>query len=339
MITMTQIYQLPQSYDNKIKEALVSLESSLSDSTQLARDVLELSDFYQKGQQQTPWLLNSTQRAYLAYFFPLNYVRHLKVIDAIKPFFSQLNIECIIDFGFGLGASRRALLDQSLIPEKRPYWAIETSTETRSLYNFLEPHSPIYWKKTLSERIPAKSLGVFSYSLNELTSPPPWIFDFDALLIIEPSTQKIGRRLMEFRQQLIDHQFTIHAPCTHQLACPLLTHSKTDWCHDRIHWEQPTWFSNIEKHLPIKNKTLTDSYLFASKTLQSLEPKHGRIVSDELKEKGKTRWQFCRNDEREYLSWLDRSGPAPLIKRGDIAEIEVIEKKGNELRFRTHSKL
>jgi len=152
------------------------------------------------------------------------------------------------------------------------------------------------------------------------------------VIVIEPSTQPIGRQLMGQRTRLLEEKFHLWAPCTHQGACPLLVHSKTDWCHDRVHWTAPDWFKNIEALLPMKNQTMTYSYLAASQRAAPVRSE-GRVVGDELKEKGKSRWLYCRSEEREFLSWLNKSGDVPEIDRGELLNVDVQEKKGNELRF------
>lgn len=330
---MVKTYSFPEKYQEKIEKALASIGYSLNKPADLAKSVLELSSFYQEGARQTPWNSPAAQAAYLSYFFPLNYIRHLKVLDEQKEFLSSQSQMPFFDFGFGLGSSRLALLDTGILSHSTPYTAIEQSTLTRKHYEQLDSQSQIQWTQDIHLPLPEKCFGIFSYSLNELKTIPPWIFKLSSALILEPSTQHIGRQLMELRSRWVEQSFSILAPCSHQKSCPLLNHSKSDWCHDRIHWEQPQWFADIEKRLPIKNNTLTYSYLLVSKS-PSLITSQGRIVSDELKEKGKTRWLFCRSEEREYLSWLDRNGKTPDFKRGDQPIVEVTEKRGNELRFK-----
>ena len=69
--------------------------------------------------------------------------------------------------------------------------------------------------------------------MTEIADLPQHWDEFEALMILEPATSQDGRKLLELRSQLIQKGYSIWAPCLHQLACPLLTKSKTDWCHDR----------------------------------------------------------------------------------------------------------
>ncbi len=285
----------------------------------LAEDVLQLSDFYiHNPDSPTPWEKEWAQRAGLVYFWPLNTLRLLKIkSELINQNFFQ-NLKYMLDYGAGVGTASWALQDQF----PKPQLFERSSIPQRFFPNF-------HWIE--KPQVGPHSLTVFSYSLTELESLPDWIFESEALLIIEPSTQQDGRKLLELRQQLIEKNYFIWAPCPHQLACPLLSQSKTDWCHDRVLIEKPSWFENMEKYLPMKNNTLTFSYLAARKT-PPIAKTWSRLVGDPLHEKGKTRQLICRGSDREFLSWMLRNGEAPELSRGDRIYVDGFEKKSNELR-------
>lgn len=331
---MRQKYTIPEEYQNNIFTCINELGSVYKTAKQQAEAVQQLSNHYQDVQATTPWGSNWATAAFLCYYFPLNYIRNRSVFSHIPETFWE-PLKTVYDYGSGGGTSLLALQDHR--PQSDfEYIAVEISEKAHSLYERIKTpeQASVSYKPTMP-KIRPHSLGIFSYSLNELSQPPNWISDFEALVIIEPSTRHFGRRLLELRHQLIDSGYHIWAPCTHHNSCPLLTYSKKDWCHDRVHWNMPDWFTKIESRLVIKNRTLTHSYLVASK---SPPPKHshlGRVVGDPLKEKGKTRWLFCRDEEREFLSWLKKQGPSPNYQRGDLPNIEIGEKKGNELRFNT----
>ena len=116
------------------------------------------------------------------------------------------------------------------------------------------------------------ALLLLSYVLTEQLTPPAEILQYDSVIVMEPSTHQDGRRLMEWREMWIQNGFHIWAPCTHQSACPLLHHSKKDWCHDRVIWERPDWWLEMEKHLPFKNKSVTFSYVMMSRRAPPLAP-------------------------------------------------------------------
>jgi ribosomal protein RSM22 (predicted rRNA methylase) len=189
------------------------------------------------------------------------------------------------------------------------------------------------WRKDLFADL---DVDIFfaSYALNEIDELPQQALKANTVVLLEPSDRYHSRQLMSWREALIKAGFQILAPCTHQGGCPLLEHSRADFCHDRIPVEKPSWFQKIEDELPINNNSLTFSYLIASKQQPcALKENTARIIGDTLKEKGKTKQMICRSDQREFLSWLKRHGQAPFLPHGSLVELpEGIEVKGSELR-------
>jgi hypothetical protein len=328
-------YSFPEKYQDKIEAALNELGYSLTKPGRLAECIVQLSDFYQQKKKVTPWQTPATQAAYLSYFFPLNYIRNLKVFSEIERIGFLSDPGKILDFGFGLGSGYLAARDSGILTAQDPVTAVDSSTTPLNLFKkyLLEPGSHVEFATEINNP-GGFDTAFFSYSLNELNGAGNWLHKIPNLLIIEPSTQQSGRELMALRQTMLLEGYSMWAPCTHQLACPLLTHSKHDWCHDRVHWTPPNWWKGLEALLPMKNQTMTFSYLATSRKSSPQNLKNpGRVVGDELKEKGKSRWLYCQGEEREFLSWLNRSGAPPEIHRGEVFQVHVQEKKGNELRF------
>ena len=324
-----KVYELPQNFEHWVQPHLSSTGFRLSDSKRLAEVILQLSDLYQEKSSVTPWKTRETQAAYFTYFFPLNYIRFLKVLDEIKKLRFLDSIDTLIDFGCGPGPGSKALLNSD-IPLKKVL-GVDSAQEVRTAYmDTARSHTELGFQFQIPP-IEQKTAVLASYTLNELSGLPESFLKADALIILEPSTQQAAESFQQVRSQLIENSFYLWAPCPHQTTCPL-TQSKRDWCHDRVHWKKPEWFEKIEKHLPMKNETLTFTYLLAKKS-QPPEKEAWRIVGDALVEKGKTRWMLCRSKEREFLSFLHRYGEAPNIHRGDLVYLNNFEKKGNELRF------
>jgi ribosomal protein RSM22 (predicted rRNA methylase) len=337
--------------EKSISSALSSYNLSLQDSRELAKNVLRLSDYFiQNPDGQTPWHESFVQIAYLCYYLPLNTARLNRVLNKAEQrnFFDGL--ENIIDFGAGLATASLAI---SMIASENKkmnfnYTLVEKSTEPQKLienyFHFFKNENP-EWLRTFnssqlkkSQKNPQQTLAIFSYALTELIELPDWALECEALLIAEPSTQQDGRKLMDLREKLMTKGFHPWAPCTHEKACPLLTQSKHDWCHDRIHFDAPNWFQKMEEYLPMKNRTLTTSYLLMRKAKPS-EIEAARVVGDILKEKGKDRQMICRGSEREFLAWMHKTGLRQEIPRGELIEIpHSLQKVSNELRVQTEIK-
>ncbi|QDK46695.1 hypothetical protein DOM22_16805 [Bdellovibrio sp. ZAP7] len=330
---MQRHFTVPANFEEAIAKALVDYKLSLSDSKELAKCVLALSDFFiTQPEGQTPWHESWAQVAYLCYYLPLNAVRLRAVIgEGEKRGFFQ-DLEDVYDFGAGLATASLSLSET----QNLKYTLIERATEPQRL---IEKYFPFFksqeWIRTIGSsqiKNPKKSLALFSYSLTELSDLPAWAYECEALMIAEPSTQQDGRKLMELRAKLLEKGFHVWAPCTHEGPCPLLTQSKTDWCHDRIHFDAPKWFLNMEEQLPMKNRTLTTSYLLMRKTKPEAIAA-ARVVGDTLKEKGKDRQMICRGSDREFLAWMHKFKIQQEIPRGALIEIpEGLQKVSNELR-------
>lgn len=376
-------FQIPNSLSESIESSLKAISVELSNAKYIADCVLKTSDFYiQNPEGKTPWNQTWCQVAQLAYFLPLNFLRNKAVFQQARSVdFPALKIAqsdksiAWLDFGSGLGAAslawnetiqnqiysvERSLDAQKVHKDLIQNWNRNPSTDSDSNLTSTQSKNTYrhVWDFTLPEmKNRFLHTTLFSYSLTEMEKIPLWALDSENLVILEPATNEDGRKLLNLRQQLIDQGFFIWAPCFHQNNCPLLKNSNTDWCHDRIHLEMPEWFLEIEKHLPIKNQTLTFSYLLASKfappneikidqdhfhlanisagfsqisAVSLAREKLWRLVGDQLVEKGKTTQMLCRSEEREFLTWLRRHGEAPVFYRGDIVSDEIMSSASNQ---------
>lgn len=359
-------YRLPLFIEKWIEDELHLQHSmSLTDSLDLAKSIKKMADYYvQFPNAETPWKESWCQQAQIAYYFPLNFLRNWRVFEELytQNFFNTSYHW--IEFGVGLGPSLEAfryvlennstsdkMTLKSILGMEKSEIASQLMSKRWGQTNHINDLS-LHWKSSPPIKLPSPSLVVLSYSLTELTEIPEWVWQADAIIIIEPSTREDGRRLQAWRDKSIDKGYCVIAPCTHQQACPLLTYSQKDWCHDRITIKTPAWFEKIESHLPFKNSTLTLSYLALKRQDQNekrgfidistvqecsksstFKPSLARVTGDFLNEKGKTRQLVCRGPEREFLTFLKKKYPAPVLYRGDLVQIlDPIEKKGDELR-------
>lgn len=331
---MTRRFAVPAPLEESLKQALTHYKLTLNDSKALAQCVLALSDYFiHKPEAPTPWHETWAQVAYLCYYLPLNSTRLRGLIEQAESRNFFAGLERVLDFGAGLATASLTLSET----QSFQYQLIERAAEPQKLIEkYFSSFKPEEWHRTFSApklKAPEKTLAVFSYSLTELYDLPDWALQCEALMLVEPSTQQDGRKLLQLRARLLEQGFHVWAPCTHEQACPLLTQSKTDWCHDRVHFDMPEWFQKMEEHLPMKNRTLTMSYLLMRKTAPSKITK-ARVVGDRLQEKGKDRQMICRGPDREFLAWMHKLKIEQDIPRGILIEIpEDVQKVSNELRL------
>lgn len=315
--------------------------TSPSNLNHLASDVLRLSDFFINNPDGlTPWTETFCQNAYRNYFLPLNYIRVENVIARGMQVGFFKGFETTIDWGSGPGTASLAFahneklktqLKSQILIEKSSS-ALKTFTDFNS--QFIHPEFTTTLSLNNLSCNKNKTLLTFSYSLTEMESLPEGWNEFEGLMILEPATHQDGRKLLELRRKLIAEGYSIWGPCLHQNDCPLLTLSKNDWCHDRFHVKAPEWFLKLEEHLPMKNRTVTTSYLLARKTKADFDVTgKARLTGDSLKEKGKTRQLICRSPEREFLAWMHKNKNEQTLPRGELATLPTdLEAKSNELR-------
>ncbi len=316
--------QLPDWLSHQIVETLK--QSGLSRGS-ITSAIQNLSDGYIHRSEgvTTSWEKSETQIAYLAYFLPLNFVRLQHLFHELNDLGFLNGITNYVDFGSGPGTLSLLLFDQYSNIFSQGV-CVERAPEAKRLFEHLRKGSPqsipIHWATDLSSKKVsqmASALFVFSYSLVELEKLPDWFFDLHEIVVVEPSDRTNGRKILELRKELLSRGFHIWSPCTHQDMCPLHQHSKRDWCHQRVLLDQPEWFSELEKDLPMKNRSLTYSHLVASRReppqkLQQL----ARITGDLLVEKGRSRQMFCQDSERRFLQWLKRDDPHLSYFRGQL---------------------
>lgn len=311
----------------------------------LADAILQLSDFYiDQPTEQTPWDKEYCYQAYRHYFLPLNYLRNELVVRRGLEVGFFADLETSVDWGSGPGTSTLAL-NAHLNLKKNVFVDLSKKHLSRFSSLWADCKNLEFTEVLKDSKINhAKSLLVCSYSLTEKNELPYGWDQYEALMILEPATSEDGRQLLVLREKLIKEGYSIWAPCTHQSACPLFTHSKRDWCHDRVKVEAPDWFWDLENKLPIKNNTVTTAYILARrKKPTTLEKTQVRLVGDQLEEKGKTRQLLCRGEQREFLTWMHKDwsvkkGEIPELFRGDFFELPASEAKSelisNEIRLK-----
>ncbi len=327
-------YRLPDNLSQFIEQQLIKIGFSLSNPKSLARAILCQSDFYiGHPQQETSWKEHGFRAAQMAYYFPLNWIRAQAVLDRgeVVGFWHGLN--SYLEFGSGLGpfTCQDRYFQSGLCVEP----ALEAQTIAGSLARYLGITRPLRWDVKFEKREPV-DVAIFSYVLTELPQLPSWVHEIKTLALVEPSTQKDGRRLMNTREHLIKEGYYPWAPCVHDVECPLLAESKKDWCHDRVLFDAPPWWLEVEKYLPMKNRTITFSYLLMKKEKPAPKSRNcARLVGDSLVEKGKTRQMLCHDSSRKFLSWLHKEAGKFELPRGEIVLVpEDAVKKGTEIRIR-----
>ncbi|MBL7543879.1 MAG: hypothetical protein JNL11_08685 [Bdellovibrionaceae bacterium] len=337
---MKREFQIPERLETIIEKNLNELDLSLSDAKKIASAVQWQSDFYiENPNQTTPWKDRRAQIAQWAYYLPLNFLRNMSVIAQLKQTVPLDAFPGAFDYGAGLGASSWALRESGF---QGSLFLYDRQPIAAPVLAPLQAENPLRWEPRSHQH----HLGIFSYSLTEMQMRNDLLNQVPYVIIIEPSTQKEGRRLSETRDVLISKDYEIIAPCTHQKDCPLLRHSQRDWCHDRIFFKKPKWMAQIEKDLPFRNDSLTFSYLIAfKKALMKPEwqapegPLMGRLTGDILPEKGKSKQLVCFDEQRVFLTWMHKTKIDQTLPRGGLVEVpQDYDLVANEIRLKKEIK-
>lgn len=328
--------------ENKLQDIVQELGFDLARPEPIAKNILRLSDLYNSGKGSPDiWDDRGFTVAYIVYFHTLNVLRLTQILNEARKLAFWRGIDQVFDFGAGAGGLYAALQCQNEHAPSIRLYEIEASARAQKISEQLSLNRSdrILRARDRNQRLdniknPERSVVAFSYSYNEMQELHPAAAACEGLLFLEPSTLQFGRRLQNLRQTLIQKGFHPWAPCLHHQSCPLLVHSNRDWCHSRIHVDLPEWFRRIEHHLPMKNQSLTFSYLLLRKTAPpSHEGSRWRIIGDTLYEKGKTRQAVCASDRREFFSWLKKDGEAPTLPRGCVVKVKSeLVQKSDELR-------
>ena len=225
-------YEWPENWDSWIRKNLSNIGYSLDEPKKLAEAILKVSDNYQSPQSVTDWSSKEVQAAYLSYYFTLNYVRFLKVLDEMKSSDFFAGIETLVDFGCGPGPSTKAIAQDEQLTHIQQAYGIDNHEEVRGL--FLETprkNLELFFSRTKPNVSLDKTAIVASYAMNELSSVPPWFYQAEALIILEPSTKQASHGFQDLRSELIDRQYNIWAPCPHHETCPLTESKKSQITH------------------------------------------------------------------------------------------------------------
>ena len=300
----------------------------------LAGSIQRQSDFYiENPGSPTPWSKDWCKEAQTSYYNILNSARMAQVFQRLDQVGFLEGISELHDFGSGLGATVHGL--NNLRDIKMPLFLYEQADWPRQfLAKTFDCKTPVSRPKPFDKN----GLLAASYSFNELKDLPKWISDFDHILIVEPATHQASRKLLGWRSDLIEKGYHVWAPCTHQGACPLLTESAKDWCHDGVRFEPPKNLELIYQRLPFASEYLTFCYLAVSKRAPVLEGA-ARITGDRRKEKGKLRQMVCFRSQREFLTGMKKNSSFNGCYRGELIQIPEFEEKSNELRITAQPEL
>ena len=256
--------------------------------------------------------------AYMATRVPATFAANQRVIaelHALRPGFAP---NSVLDVGAGPGTGTWAALSEwPEISEVTQFEKLKVFAELANALN-LQSNLPalagaeVVLGDLLKLEARRKSdLVIASYVLAELpmaeipaAAENLWQCTDDVLLLIEPGTPAGFARLRLVRDRLRGAGGHVVAPCTHQLACPMMG---GDWCHFKVRVQRSRAHMHAKNaEVPFEDEAF--SYLVLQRQV-SQQP-GGRVVAPVAINKVAVTFRLCTAKGFQEVAVASRDKPA-----------------------------
>ena len=287
------------------------------------------------------------RRAYLLYFFPVNYAKVAGLLREM-PALPARPLR-ILDVGSGPGTASLAVLDHltrlgqtghdgsEVIAVDRNRLALQEAEALWTVLSGGRAEKPVHAFRTRqadAERADAQApwkkegpfdLVILANSLNELhCSAADPVADRvtmlesllkalapdGTLMVIEPALRETTRALHQVRDRLVAKgPATVYSPCLHERPCLALVR-EGDWCHEERPWTPPGVIQEIDRAVGFIKDALKFSYLLLRKdglTIAMRKPDVYRVVSEVMVMKGDRRAWLCNEEGRPLVGRLEKA--------------------------------
>jgi len=342
----------------------------------LAADVVRLSKLLTRDREALPAAYlkdEGLRKAYRTYFLPSNSGKiHIPLKDLSLSPKKPLAREKlrILDLGSGPGTSVLGVMEFFARNELRPeldFIAVdhvaENLRETEALFGAcrpeLYPDATLKTIRTSVEQMHMEGwfdLIILSNLMNELFHVDGdrtakrvafmksvlgrFLAHDGSCIIIEPALRETSRGMLEVRDGLLEHGYTVYSPCLGSDSCPVLADPR-DWCHEDLPWDPPALIKELDRLVGLRKDSLKFSYLVLRKdglSLADIQDKNAfRIVSEPLVSRGKKEFYICGHGLRKLVTRLDKdttslNGPFENLKRGEVAAFEGLMDEGKRFK-------
>lgn len=257
----------------------------------------------------------------------------------------------VFDWGCGSGVASRRLLEffgptnfeSVTLWDQAPVACDYSAAEANARWP--ELHISVATPGLLTSNEPL-GLLIISHVLNELSDEQlaelrSLLSRAQEILWVEPGTHEVSRKLGMIRDTLIANEtFTVVAPCTHQLACPMFTEgNEPHWCHffapppSEI-FSDPNWV-RFGHRAGIDLRSLPYAFLALDRA-KDRPPTSAlsRIIGRPEHFKPYCRWLNCDHNGVIELELLKRADPS-LFKQLERAKFPLVyrwERDGTKVR-------
>ena len=277
--------------------------------------------------------------AYSSYYFPISYMQASYAISSIK--ITEDKAFSLLDFGCGSAAASLAFLDNIRAVNKDAlinlYLVDYSSNALNTSKTFISREYKNVTVHTLCIDLLTKSAKdkltdflnapldfvISSHLINELfqdleqaeaikqrleliKTVSKCLKDDAKLILIEPALLKTSRELIMLRNALIkDLDFSVLAPCPHNLSCPALSAGNSQTCHSEEEFLDVGKVLDLAKKAGLDRESVKMTYFVFARTAKdraedkSIEENReqtlqGVVVSDAMLNKaGRVRFIIC----------------------------------------------
>lgn len=295
--------------------------------------------------------------AYFLYFWPLRYLEAMHLLGEIPSTgFSALDLSvgpspfafAALRYGYqdvtSIGSNERAL---NLTAEAagRYGYPLQIRNELMRFKTGAKRYDLITLSYTLLDLYPSDSLAHSEKRkelvFNLLNSLAPEGY----LLIVDGSTEKKNKKILELRDQLVEGGYIIQAPCIYQGRCPALANKNI--CFAQRELQKPYLIQEAQRSGRINMNSLKMTYLMVRSkeaSVPDLQRDLYRIISPPFEEKGKKTYYLCGKGGRKKLTSSMETATKEtrafeFIKRGEAVEIHNALVEGNTFVLNEKSRL
>jgi SAM-dependent methyltransferase len=283
--------------------------------------------------------------SYLLYHWPLHYAQGLSLLDELPAPPRRVLDLCsgAAPFAFAAirhGAEEVIALDSQPVALKfgAEICGKQGHTLTTRTWNALEETLPVDGSfdlitlgHSLHELFPETRPGWFEKQTAFIHSLLNRLTPDGFLLLVESSWPSANNRLLRLRNQLVEQEIPVQAPCVWQGRCPALQASGNHPCYAQRPFEKPYLVSELQRAAKINLGSLKMSYLLLR------HPKAGwpelpkeplyRVISPPVDSVRGKRYHLCGTDGKKVLGTRLSEHPAPsrafeFLQRGDLLSIK-----------------
>ena len=232
-----------------------AIENEVLHSKELSEATQLLSNAYRTGTGRG-FKDHAQRAAYLATRMPATYAAIHGVLTGLRD--SSISPTSLLDLGSGPGTASWAassVFDQlssiTMIEQDTEMLAISSRLAGTANHNALRSANHLARRFPISDHLTSVDLVICSYFLGEmdlsdalLVARNAWEATRQALVVIEPGSQRGFHVIRQIRDALLQQGGFLLAPCPHGDTCPL---PETDWCHFGARIERSSLHRRLKK--------------------------------------------------------------------------------------------